>query len=100
MNDEINVTVLTVTKELEIHNHYIVEQLKHKKTGDIATYFLHCEHIPAVFASKTCHWVVIETLTFHKTVGWPDKPSCVEKLEDGEEEADHDGCVIWNSPTT
>ena len=68
MNKKTNVAVLAVTEELEIHNHNVVDQLKNKKTVHIATYFLHCEHIPAVFASKTCYCVAIKTLTSHKLV--------------------------------
>ena len=65
MNKKTNVAVLAVTEELEIHNHNVVGQLKHKKAGHIATYFLHGEYIPAVFASKTCHCSTVETLTSH-----------------------------------
>ena len=96
MDYKTNVTVLAVTEELEIHNHNVVGQLKYEKTGHIATYFLHGEYIPAVFASQTCHWAAIETLTSHILLCWPDELSCVEKLEDCKEETDHDEGVIWN----
>ena len=96
MNDETNVTVPSVTKELDIHNHNVVDQLKHKKTGHIATYFLHGEYIPAVFASKTCHCAAVETLTSHILFCWPGELSCVDEMEDCEEETDQDEGIIWN----
>jgi hypothetical protein len=96
VNNEIYVTVLFVTVELEINDHDVVDQCKQKKAGLITHNLLHGEHVPAVFSSKTCDGCACKAFAFYKLVDCPFEFDHVHKLEDGEEKADHDESVVCN----
>ena len=89
MNNKVDVTVITVTVELEKHDHDVVDQGEQKKSGLITHNLFKCENISAVFTSETCHGLASKAFAFHQLNGFPLELFHVNKLEEGEGEADH-----------
>ena len=97
MENEIDLPIMFAWIELEINNHDVVDECEDEESLLIAYELFHCDHIPAMFSSKTCKGSSGEAFAVHIFVNLTLEFYHVQKLDDCQEETDQQQSIVCNS---